>query len=349
MSNPNKISIEDLPLSVLLENTLDRICILSQDGEYLFVNKKECEYLGSHKDDILNKGIWIINALFENKKDWTKTISKLREIINQTIIYSETDSYGNILEFKSKLQLIKYNFDEFVIITTKNIATKRNLESRLDEQSIKINELAQLPEEDPNPILKFSKAGKINYCNRAGKFTLYNFFKNSENGKRKIKEILENFLKYEEEIKINDSFYSTSYIPVNSQDGIVLYAKNITKLKKIEADLEKVSIVARQTSNGVVITNPEGKIEWVNNSFENVSGYKLEEIIGKKPSKFLQGEDTSIDSINKFKNGLLSKVHFNVEILNYSKQGKKYWCSCDITPILDKNGKVKNSSLYKQI
>ncbi|MBT28286.1 MAG: hypothetical protein CMO01_01405 [Thalassobius sp.] len=216
-----------------------------------------------------------------------------------------------------------------------------DLKHKLEEQSTKIKEISQLSEEDPNPILKFSPSGKINYCNRAGKLTLYNYFNDTDSGKLKIQKIIAEFKAFEEDIKVNDSFYSTSYVPINSQGELILYAKNITKLKKIEADLEKLSIVASQTSNGVVITDAYGKIEWANKSFEIVSGYKLDEIIGKKPSHFLQGEDTSIDSINKFKNGLRFKEHFNVEVINYSKQGRKYWCSCDITPILNENGEVK--------
>jgi PAS domain S-box-containing protein len=45
-------------------------------------------------------------------------------------------------------------------------------------------------------------------------------------------------------------------------------------------------LVITQTKNSAVITDAEGRIEWVNKSFETTTGYQLEEVLGQRPKDF---------------------------------------------------------------
>ena len=336
MPNSKNIQIENLPLVALLEHSQERMCILSIDGIYLFINKKECNELGLKIETVLNSKIWKLNPLFQNEDHWKYSISKLRIKSENFITYTD-----NEIKYKARLKLVNNNNKEFILISTIKEINNVKIEKQPNHEASKIKELSQLPEKDPNPILKFSKNGDILYCNKAAKSILYDYFKFEDSGKQKIQQILNNSYLQKEDLKINDVFFCVNYVPVNSEKEIIVYAKNISKLKKIETDLEKLALVASQISNNVIITDASGKIEWVNKSFEKTSGYHLNEIKGKKPSTFLQGKETSIESIIKFKKGLVSKKHFNVEIINYNKNGDKYWCSCDITPVISKNGQVE--------
>lgn len=115
-----------------------------------------------------------------------------------------------------------------------------------------------------------------------------------------------------------------------------------------EAELQKaldeskiLSLVASKTDNAVVVTNKDGLVEYVNDGFVRITGYKLEEVAGKKPGTFLQGPDTDPKHVQAIREGLLSKKPFTQEIINYSKNGKPYWLSLSITPILDEEGEVE--------
>ncbi len=110
---------------------------------------------------------------------------------------------------------------------------------------------------------------------------------------------------------------------------------DITKRKKDEEDLKRLSVVASKTSNAVVITDAQGYIVWVNEGFLKVTEYSLTEVIGKKPGALLQGKDTNREDILAIREGLKSKKPFTQEILNYSKYGKAYWLELNITPIFD--------------
>lgn len=116
----------------------------------------------------------------------------------------------------------------------------------------------------------------------------------------------------------------------------------ITERKKIEEDLQRLSLVASKTSNAVIITDKNGLILWSNEGFTKITGYTLEEVKGKKPGTFLQGKDTNPEHIRKVREGIASGKSFSQEILNYSKTGVAYWIDLMITPIFDDKNELIN-------
>ena len=62
--------------------------------------------------------------------------------------------------------------------------------------------------------------------------------------------------------------------------------------------------MAQKTQNGVIITDAQGCIEWVNEAFTRISGYVLEEMQGKKPGDVLQGPQTDPLTIAQLRSAL---------------------------------------------
>jgi PAS domain-containing protein len=56
--------------------------------------------------------------------------------------------------------------------------------------------------------------------------------------------------------------------------------------KAVEEEAKKLALVTSHISNGVILTDREGKITWVNAGFERITEYKPAEVIGKKPGSF---------------------------------------------------------------
>lgn len=117
--------------------------------------------------------------------------------------------------------------------------------------------------------------------------------------------------------------------------------RDITEKKKVSEKLNLLSLVASKTSNAVVITDANGHIEWVNEAFSQISGYQLEEIIGRKPGSFLQGPDTNPDTVKWIRENMRSKKSFSVEILNYHKSGRAYWLEINVSPVLNAYDEVE--------
>ncbi|WMN06714.1 PAS domain S-box protein [Marivirga arenosa] len=115
---------------------------------------------------------------------------------------------------------------------------------------------------------------------------------------------------------------------------------DITERKLQEQEADILSLVPLNSTNSIVITDDNGCIIFVNKSFERLTGYELEEVIGKKPGHFLQGENTDLKDIQAFREKLLAGKPFNQTILNYSKSGLEYIVSCDVSPVFNDKGDV---------
>lgn len=82
-----------------------------------------------------------------------------------------------------------------------------------------------------------------------------------------------------------------------------------SELKKVDQvrqseELARLSRVASQTTNGVIITDMEGRVEWINEGFTRITGYSLEDLQGRKPGHSLQGQDTDPTVIAQMRQAL---------------------------------------------
>ncbi|PIQ21306.1 MAG: PAS domain-containing sensor histidine kinase, partial [Cytophagales bacterium CG18_big_fil_WC_8_21_14_2_50_42_9] len=125
-----------------------------------------------------------------------------------------------------------------------------------------------------------------------------------------------------------------------SEEGLSVYFQDVTQQVNSKEELEKLSLVARKITNGVVITDAQGLTEWVNEGFTHITGYTLSDIIGKKPGTILQGPETDPATIKRISNKIKTGKPFTDEILNYKKTGQQFWIHKEVTPILNERGEV---------
>jgi len=111
-----------------------------------------------------------------------------------------------------------------------------------------------------------------------------------------------------------------------------------SRREKAEQELVRLSLVASQSTNGVIITDIEGRFEWINAGFTKISGWRLEEVKGKRPGEILQGEKTDPATIKIMREAIQNGEGFDVEILNYNKTGTPYWIQIICNPLIDENG-----------
>lgn len=90
-----------------------------------------------------------------------------------------------------------------------------------------------------------------------------------------------------------------------------------------------------------VITEPEEpfRILHVNDVWCHVCGYDAEEVIGETCA-VLQGPGTCRATLGMLKQALNFKRNFAVQLLNYTKQGKPFMNTLQVTPLVDSQGRV---------
>lgn len=118
--------------------------------------------------------------------------------------------------------------------------------------------------------------------------------------------------------------------------------RQFEQIKQSQNELIKLSLIAKKTKNGVIITDNKGQIEWVNESFTKTTEYELEEIKGKKPKDFLQKESYKSDAAAELSKQLAHHTDVEVTIVNYTKSGKRFYNQLEVTPVKDEEGKLIN-------
>ena len=106
------------------------------------------------------------------------------------------------------------------------------------------------------------------------------------------------------------------------------------------AELSRLAEIVEKTSNAVVLTDAAGRVTWVNAGFVRLTGYTLEEVLGKKPGDVLQSELTDAATVGAIRAALGEGRGFRGELLNRSKDGRDYWIDMDIQPRKDRSGRV---------
>jgi PAS domain S-box-containing protein len=118
--------------------------------------------------------------------------------------------------------------------------------------------------------------------------------------------------------------------------------QDITDQKQAEEELRKLSVVARETINGVIIMRPDFTIQWINHSFTKMMGYTLEEMAGKTLDTFMTGPNAEQNLLALMADKVKNVETLECEIPQFAKDGKKLWLKVQMQPLLDAQGKVEN-------
>ena len=105
-----------------------------------------------------------------------------------------------------------------------------------------------------------------------------------------------------------------------------------------DIDPKRLAMVAAATPNFLVMLDDAGRIEWVNPSFEEHTGYQLEEVRGCLPKEVLYGPDTDPETIKRINQKLHRAEIIEEDILHYTKAGQPYWVHTYCVPIGTEQG-----------
>ncbi|MCS6994956.1 MAG: PAS domain S-box protein [Anaerolineales bacterium] len=102
-----------------------------------------------------------------------------------------------------------------------------------------------------------------------------------------------------------------------------------------------------QSGNSIVITDAQGKIEYVNPFFERITGYSIQEVLGKN-SNILGSGHQSKEFYRRLWKTISNGEIWQGEFLNKRKDGSLYWEYATIAPVKDEQGKIRHYVAIKE-
>jgi len=89
------------------------------------------------------------------------------------------------------------------------------------------------------------------------------------------------------------------------------------------------------------IRDENNPLIYVNDGFLRITGYDRSDVMGRN-CRFLQGPNTDKKTVDIIKNAILTKKSCSVTLLNYKKDGSKFWNRLSIVPLVGENGEVSH-------
>lgn len=123
---------------------------------------------------------------------------------------------------------------------------------------------------------------------------------------------------------------------------------DITQHKEIEIQLRLRSAALEACADIIMITNRQAKIEWVNPAFTEVTGYSLEEVIGKNPSELVKSGQQNRAFYQSLWATILAGQTWRGEMVNRRKDGSLFIESETITPVRDRYNQISHFIAIKQ-
>jgi PAS domain S-box-containing protein len=334
--------------------------ITGMDGHIIMANKTYCNFIGYTQEEIqtmswrditfpedTSKSDELINSIIDGEVDTINLEKKYRHKNGNTVwafvnVYLQRDIYGKA----------EYYITSIIDIT----------HLKFSEERIKILSLAI--EQNPASIVITNADGVIEYINsKFSKLTGYSF--NEAIGKKPSilksgKTSLEEYRNlwntitsgnvwhgnFQNRKKNGDIYYENAIIsPIIDEEGHITnylsVKEDITDQVQSEKLIRTLNKAIEQSPSSIIITNAEGKIEFMNKKFRSSMQYTFKELKGKKPRIFNPGHQPQ-ELFDLMWKTLRSGKVWEGEFLNRKKNKSHFWEYVIISPLLSKDGSISN-------
>jgi len=133
----------------------------------------------------------------------------------------------------------------------------------------------------------------------------------------------------------------------NDKTVTLVSVNDITRLKQTETELKILSQSVIQSPISVVVTDYDGKIEFVNPKFLELTGYEPHEVKGKNP-RILSSGKTSIDTYQDLWKTIKSGQEWHGELQNKKKNGELFWEFANVSALKDSDGEITHFIAVKE-
>jgi PAS domain S-box-containing protein len=123
--------------------------------------------------------------------------------------------------------------------------------------------------------------------------------------------------------------------------------ENAIRRHKAEEQVRKLTRAVEQSPASVVITDTEGRIEYVNPKFTSLTGYTSDEVLGENPRILKSGEHPR-EFYEQLWTTILGGREWRAEIHNKKKSGELFWELSSVSPVRDREGNITHFVAVKE-
>ncbi len=138
-----------------------------------------------------------------------------------------------------------------------------------------------------------------------------------------------------------DLYFENRIIAISGEE-VLSIIRDITDRKGMETALRMQSEAFESFALSIIITDIEGRIQWANSAFSYLTGYSVDEAIGKTPGEMVSSGKQDKDFYSTFWETILTKKVWKGELINRRKDGSIYYEEETITPVLDAQGNISS-------
>jgi PAS domain S-box-containing protein len=140
---------------------------------------------------------------------------------------------------------------------------------------------------------------------------------------------------------------TANYLEFDGREYCFAHVHDITQRKRNEETLQNLSLAVEQSPASVMITNARGNISYVNQKFTEITGYKLNEVLGRNP-RFLNARVSPPSLYRDLWSTITQGKEWRGELCNRKKSGRVFWESVKIRPITDRTGATTHYLAVKE-
>lgn len=140
---------------------------------------------------------------------------------------------------------------------------------------------------------------------------------------------------------------SVTPISIGDELSFTAYLRDISSQKEAEQQVKLQAQTLEAAANGIVITDLDGNILWVNEAFTKLTGYSKDEAIGENPRVLKSGKHLD-EFYTEMWNTIIKGEVWHGELINRRKNGTLYTEEMTIAPVTDESGMISNFIAVKQ-
>lgn len=338
---------------LIVESALDAIFLEDSNGRVLDCNEFACRMYGYSREELLTMTVYDLVP--------TEVSNDLPNIITDDILHGVDfiQTYGlrrsgEIFPTEVNIRVVDFSGQKRIIVFVRDLTERRQEQRQLAESELRYRSLVETM---PEGVILVDLEGTILFTNQhtaelhgyalseemIGRSILELFGENErEEVEKKLQQIRTTGSIQQGDFQISRRDGSTLWININARlvrdaDEKPVYIlgveHDVTVRRRNEENLLLQSTALEAASNGIVITDLEGNILWVNQAFTRLTGYSADEAIHQNP-RLLRSGLHSAEFYQDMWQSILSGREWHGRVVNRRKDGSLYTEEMSITPVL---------------